>query len=85
MVPPTLPCMGVSDGRHERFLNDGAVVVPIELVASVAEAGVEQERFERFVQRRVKAGASVLGLYPPDAAALAAYEEWVTAGEPDCT
>ena len=61
--------------------NDGAVVVPIELAADVAEAGTEQERFERFVQRRVKAGASVLGLYPPGDAALAAYEEWIAAGE----
>ena len=63
--------------------NDGAVVVPIEMAAAVAEAGVEQERFERFVQQRVKAGASVLGLYPPEAATMAAYEEWVAAGEPD--
>lgn len=62
--------------------NDGAVVVPIELAADVAEAGAEQERFERFVQQRVKAGASVLGLYPPGDAALAAYEEWIAAGEP---
>lgn len=63
--------------------NDGAVVVPVELAAAVAEAGLEQERYERFVQQRVKAGASVLGLYPPKAPALAAYEEWIEAGEPD--
>ena len=63
--------------------NDGAVVVPIELAAEVAEAGTEQERFERFVQSRVKAGASVLGLYPPGDAALAAYQEWIAAGEPE--
>ena len=62
--------------------NDGAVVVPIEMAAAVAEAGVEQERFERFVQQRVKTGASVLGLYPPESSALAAYQEWVQAGEP---
>ena len=62
--------------------NDGAVVVPIELAASVAEAGVEQERFERFVQQRVKAGASVLGLYPPNDDALAAYRKWLDSGEP---
>ena len=63
--------------------NDGAVVVPIEMVASVAEAGIEQERFERFVQQRVKAGASVLGLYPPGDDAIAAYRKWIEAGEPD--
>ena len=61
--------------------NDGAIVVPIELAADVAEAGAEQERFERFVQQQVKAGASVLGLYPPGEAALAAYDEWIAAGE----
>ena len=63
--------------------NDGAVVVPVELAAEVARAGMEQERFERFVQQRVKAGASILGLYPPGPDALAAYEEWLEAGEPD--
>ena len=64
--------------------NDGAVVIPIEMAAAaVAEAGIEQERFERFVQQRIKAGASVLGLYPPEPPALAAYEEWLEAGEPD--
>ena len=62
--------------------NDGAVVVPIELAADVAEAGAEQERFERFVQIRVKAGASVLGLYPPGDDALAAYRKWLDSGEP---
>ena len=62
--------------------NDGAIVVPIEMAADVAEAGVEQERFDRFVQQRVKAGASVLGLYPPDDDALAAYRKWLDSGEP---
>ena len=63
--------------------NDGAVVIPIELAAAVAEAGTEQERYERFVQQRIKAGASVLGLYPAGDDARAAYEKWIEAGEPD--
>ena len=62
--------------------NDGAVVVPVEMAAAVAEAGVEQERFERFVQQRVKAGESVLWLYPPGDDALADYRKWLDPGEP---
>lgn len=63
--------------------NDGAVVIPRELATEVVEAGHEQERFERFVQLRVQAGSSVVGLYPPDDAALEAYQQWCQAGEPD--
>ena len=62
--------------------NDGAVVAPIELAAAVAQAGVEQERYERFVQQRVKAGASILGMYPPGDDALAACRKWLDSGEP---
>jgi regulator of RNase E activity RraA len=62
--------------------NDGAVVIPASLAAEVAEQGVEQERFERFVQRRVADGAGVVGLYPPDEATLEAYHKWLDAGEP---
>ncbi|MCP5153150.1 MAG: ribonuclease activity regulator RraA [Ectothiorhodospiraceae bacterium] len=61
---------------------DGVVVVPRAMAAEVAEAGVEQERFERFVQLEVKRGAEVVGLYPPAEPALAAYRRWVEAGEP---
>jgi regulator of RNase E activity RraA len=52
------------------------VVIPAAMAADVAEAGVEQERFERFVQERVADGASVVGLYPPDEATLADYQRW---------
>ena len=63
--------------------NNGAVVVPDDLAAEVAEAGLEQERYERFVQLRIKSGASVLGLYPAGPDGLAAYERWLEAGEPE--
>ena len=56
--------------------NDGAVVVPVALTEEVAEAGLEQERFERYVQQRVQRGDSVHGLYPPDEATLADYQRW---------
>ncbi len=63
--------------------EDGAVVVPRALADEVARDALEQERFERYVQIKVKAGASVQGLYPPDEEALAAYQAWLEAGEPD--
>ncbi|NIM27685.1 MAG: ribonuclease activity regulator RraA [Gammaproteobacteria bacterium] len=62
--------------------NDGAVVIPAALAAEVAEAGIEQERFERFVQRRIAEGAAVVGLYPPDEKTLEDYRKWLDDGEP---
>ena len=63
--------------------DDGAVVIPRAMAAEVAAAGAEQERFERYVQLRVRGGATVFGLYPPDDAAVADYERWLDAGEPE--
>jgi regulator of RNase E activity RraA len=63
--------------------HDGAVVVPRHLAAEVARDGLEQERIERFVRKRVDRGASIVGLYPPNEAAIAAYRRWVDAGEDD--
>lgn len=62
--------------------DDGAVVVPRALAAEIAVDAREQDRFERFVQMRVAAGAPALGLYPPDEAAQASYQRWLDAGEP---
>lgn len=58
--------------------NDGAVVIPAALAPEIADAGLEQERFERYVQQRVKRGDSVHGLYPPDEETLADYQRWTT-------
>jgi regulator of RNase E activity RraA len=63
--------------------HDGAVVVPRHLAAEVARDGLEQERIERFVRKRVDRGASIVGLYPPNEAAIVAYRRWVDAGEDD--
>ena len=57
--------------------------VPRALAEEVARDAVEQERFERFVQIRVKNGASVQGLYPANEQTLAAYQAWLEAGEPE--
>ena len=56
--------------------NDGALVIPLAMAEEVAREGLEQERFERFVQEKVMNGASVHGLYPPDEATLEEYAHW---------
>lgn len=63
--------------------NDGALVIPGSMVGQVADAGLEQERFERFVQQRIAEGASVVGLYPPDESTLEDYRKWLDTGECD--
>jgi regulator of RNase E activity RraA len=65
--------------------EDGVVVVPRTMAEDVGRDAVEQERFERFVQMKVKTGASVQGLYPPSDETLAAYHAWLEAGEPGAT
>lgn len=53
--------------------QDGVVVFPLELADEVAEAGHEQERLEEYVWRRVDAGESILGVYPPSEETRAAW------------
>ncbi len=44
--------------------DDGAVVIPQDLLAFVAEEGAEHERMERFIVGEVERGAKLPGLYP---------------------
>ncbi len=53
--------------------DDGAVVIPQALVAEVASAGPEQERLEAWILGEVAGGASLPGLYPPNAETKARY------------
>jgi regulator of RNase E activity RraA len=56
---------------------EGVVVIPAHLADEVAAEAVEMTAFEDFVQERVLAGQSILGLYPPtDEAHRAAFETW---------
>jgi regulator of RNase E activity RraA len=54
--------------------RDGAVVIPADLVAEIARAGVEQERLELWIMREIERGRPLPGLYPPDAETRARYE-----------
>lgn len=55
---------------------DGVVVIPRGIADAVAEEALEQTLFESFVQERVMAGETILGLYPPGPEAKEAYAQW---------
>ena len=53
---------------------DGAVLIPAALLAWVVAAAPEQERLETWIMNEVANGATLPGLYPPNAENLARYE-----------
>jgi regulator of RNase E activity RraA len=58
--------------------DDGVVCIPSHLAEEIARDAVPMERYEDFVLERVRAGASIIGLYPltnPENRAL--YEAWL--------
>jgi regulator of RNase E activity RraA len=56
--------------------EDGVIVIPRALADEVAQAAATQEALEDFILERVRAGASIKGVYPPDEQTLAEYERW---------
>jgi regulator of RNase E activity RraA len=56
--------------------DDGAVVIPQDLLSFVVEEGVEHERMETYIVSEVEKGAKLPGLYPMNAEAKARYEAW---------
>lgn len=57
--------------------GEGVVVIPAHLADEVALEATEMTAFEDFVQERVLAGQSILGLYPPtDEASREAFAAW---------
>jgi regulator of RNase E activity RraA len=56
--------------------DDGAVLIPQKLLGEVAAAAAEQERLEGWIMEQVNSGASLPGLYPPNAENKARYEAW---------
>jgi regulator of RNase E activity RraA len=53
---------------------DGVVVIPAAVAEEVAHAALEQEELEAFVLTRIEAGASIIGVYPPDEKTRAEFE-----------
>ncbi|MGH2353435.1 MAG: ribonuclease activity regulator RraA [Chloroflexota bacterium] len=69
-------CGGVSVFPGDAIVGDGdgVIVVPRHLAEEAAARALEQEQRERFILAKVQAGASIIGVYPPDAETLAEYE-----------
>ena len=56
---------------------DGVVVIPQHLAAEVADAAVEQERYDRFALEEIQAGRSLFGTYPPSEESRERYAQWL--------
>ena len=56
--------------------DDGAVVIPQNLVDFVAHEGAEHELYESWVFSEVEKGVKLPGLYPPNDEAKARYAAW---------
>ncbi len=56
--------------------EEGVVVVPAHLAEQVAQTAAEMEEKEVFITEKIQAGASIVGVYPPDEKTLAEYKEW---------
>lgn len=69
-------CGGVAICPNDLIVadDDGAIVIPAALAASVADSAWEKDRLEEWTLERVRAGESLHGLYPPDEATQARFE-----------
>ena len=56
--------------------EDGAVLIPQAFVEEMVATAPEQERLEGWLMSEVEKGASLPGLYPPNAENKARYEAW---------
>ena len=56
--------------------DDGAVVIPKDLLEFVAHEGAEHELYESWVFTEVEKGVKLPGLYPPNDEAKARYADW---------
>ena len=71
-------CAGVAVYPGDFILGDdtGAVCIPADIAAEVAEMALKQETMETFLVERIRAGFPLETTYPPNAETLAAFEAW---------
>jgi regulator of RNase E activity RraA len=56
--------------------GEGVVVIPANIAEDVAQEAADQDVFETFVTEKVRQGASIVGLYPPNEATQKEYADW---------
>lgn len=73
-----IACGGVAVYPGDVVVGDdeGVVIIPRHLAAEVAAEAVAVEQREEFIMEKVRAGASIIGVYPPNEATLREYEAW---------
>ncbi|MGI9221328.1 MAG: ribonuclease activity regulator RraA [Woeseiaceae bacterium] len=57
--------------------GDGVIIIPAELADDIAAEAKQMEKYEAWVVEQVKAGASIIGLYPMNDETRAKYEAWL--------
>ncbi len=56
--------------------GEGVVAIPAKLAEEIAHDAYEQERLEEFIQQKIAAGASIVGVYPPNEATKTEFVAW---------
>jgi len=71
-----IACGGVAVFPNDVIVvdEDGAVLIPANLLDDVLELASEQENLEAWIMSEINAGAALPGLYPPNAENKARYE-----------
>ena len=74
----TIGCGGVCVVPNDVVVvdDDGAVLIPQDLLDSVIAEAVEQEQLEGWIMGEVEKGLALPGLYPANAENKARYEAW---------
>jgi regulator of RNase E activity RraA len=71
-------CGGVAVLPGDLIVGDGegVVAIPRAIAEEVVQAAFEQDEREKYIITRIRAGSSILGVYPPDEHTLRAYADW---------
>ena len=73
-----IACGGVAVVPNDIVVGDGegVVVVPASMAEKVAEMAIAMEEKEDFLLEKIRAGESIVGVYPPDETIIGEYEAW---------